>query len=130
MEIFNIGILELLFILVLMLILLGPEGMAKTARGLARWVRRFTHSPLWNDMVKAQRDIQELPTKLVRDAGIEEFQQEIQKINQNVKEDLNTIRKPVPMDLPAPVVKQVEPPQEENQLLRSQETGSAEMDKP
>ena len=45
MNIFNIGIPELLFILVIMLIVMGPEEMAKSARSLARWVRKVSQTP-------------------------------------------------------------------------------------
>lgn len=95
MEIFNIGIPELVFIFLIMLIFLGPEGFSKTARGLARLIRKLVHSPVWNDLVKAQRDIQELPTRLVREAGIEEIQQEMSRLNNQVQGDLNSARQPV-----------------------------------
>jgi Sec-independent protein translocase protein TatA len=98
MEIFNIGIPELLFIFLIMLIFLGPEGFSKTARGLARMIRKLVRSPIWNDLVKAQRDIQELPTRLVREAGIEDIQQEVSRFNQQVQQDIHGIRQPVQFD--------------------------------
>lgn len=88
MEIFNVGIPELLLILTLMLILLGPEGMATTARNLAKSIRKFLHSPLWADMVKTQREIRDIPTRLVREAGYEEFRAEID----NAKADFGKIK--------------------------------------
>ena len=98
MEILNIDIPELIFIFLIMLIFLGPEGFTKTARGLARILRKLVRSPIWNDLVKAQRDIQELPTRLVREAGIEDIQQEMKRLNNQVQGDISTIRQQVQLD--------------------------------
>jgi sec-independent protein translocase protein TatB len=76
-EIFNIGIPELLLILLLMLILLGPDEMITTARTAARLIRKFTRSSLWNDIVKTQREIRDIPTRLVREAGFDEIRGEV-----------------------------------------------------
>jgi Sec-independent protein translocase protein TatA len=84
MEILNVGFPELFFILVLMLILLGPEGMAKTARTAAREIRKIIRSPLWSELMKTQRDIQDLPQRLVREAGIDDLSNEVRQINQDV----------------------------------------------
>ncbi len=89
MEIFNVGIPELLLILTLMLILLGPEGMVSTARGVAKSVRKFLHSPLWADMMKTQREIRDIPTRLVREAGYDEFRAQYD----NVKTEINQVKK-------------------------------------
>lgn len=106
MEILNIGIPELIFIFLIMLIFLGPEGFSQTARGLARMIRRLIHSPVWSDVVKTQREIQDLPTRLVREAGIDEIQQEVARISQQTRNDLNSIRQPQAY-IPPPA--QVEP---------------------
>lgn len=86
MEILNIGIPEILLILVLTLILLGPEGMVSTARNLARTWRKFVHSPLWKDIVSTQREIKDIPTRLVREAGYEEIKATVQQVQHDAKE--------------------------------------------
>lgn len=95
MEIFNIGIPELLLILLLMLILLGPEGTAASARKLARAIRRFLHSPLWQDIMQTQREIRDIPTRLVRDAGADEFRAASEDIRQVKHEAEHSIRVPL-----------------------------------
>lgn len=88
MEIFNIGIVELVFILLLMLVLLGPEGMLKTARGIAVFVRKFLHSPIWSDLMRINQDFQEMPTRLMREAGMDEINQEIASAKRDVRENV------------------------------------------
>ncbi len=100
MEILNIGIPELIFIFLIMLIFLGPEGFSQTARGLARLIRKLIHSPIWNDVVKTQREIQELPTRLVREAGIEDIQHEVTRLSQQTRSEIHSIRPAVPMTPP------------------------------
>lgn len=72
-----------------MLILLGPDGMITTARSVAKSIRKFIHSPLWADMMKTQREIREIPTRLVREAGYDEFRAQYD----NVKSEYNQVKK-------------------------------------
>jgi sec-independent protein translocase protein TatB len=69
MEILGIGPLELLFILLIALILLGPNDMVKAGRALGRLMRKTILSPTFLDM---QRTIRNLPNELMRQAGLEE----------------------------------------------------------
>jgi sec-independent protein translocase protein TatB len=98
MEFLNIGIPELAIILLLMLILLGPEGMVKTARTLAQAVRKLIRSPLWADLMRAQNEIKEIPTRLVREAGIDELQEEVRKVSADASRQINSINQPAPID--------------------------------
>jgi sec-independent protein translocase protein TatB len=79
MTLFNIGPLEFILILVVMFILLGPEGMVKTARQIGVWIRKTIRSPLWGEVLGYSREIRELPTKIVRESGLDEDLKEIQK---------------------------------------------------
>jgi len=85
MKIFNIGILEFIVIAVIALIVLGPDGIVKTARSLGRTIRKIIRSPIWSMMVDTQRELREMPTKLVREAGLEEDLAEIRKTTQELK---------------------------------------------
>ena len=69
MEILGIGPLELLFILLIALILLGPNDMVKAGRTLGRIMRKTILSPTFLEM---QRTIRNLPNELMRQAGLEE----------------------------------------------------------
>jgi len=88
MQIFNIGPVELILILLIMFILLGPEGMLKTARQIGGWIRQLVRSPVWRDIMGYSREIRELPTKIVRETGLDEDLEEIKKSTQQVNDEL------------------------------------------
>ncbi|GAP06477.1 hypothetical protein ATHL_01331 [Anaerolinea thermolimosa] len=90
MQIFNIGPVELILILLIMFILLGPEGMLRTARQIGSWIRALVRSPVWRDIMGYSKEIRELPTKIVRETGLDEDLEEIRKTTAGVAKDLET----------------------------------------
>lgn len=96
MEILGIGVPEIMFVLILALILLGPKDMVKAGRTIGRALRKFIMSPTWQAMRTTGREIQQIPTKLMREAGLEEIQAELQEVKGNVqtaaKESLSQIQ--------------------------------------
>ncbi|NTV36198.1 MAG: hypothetical protein HGA53_04525 [Anaerolineaceae bacterium] len=77
MDIFGIGLPEILFIIVIILVLFGPKDIAVNARKAAKFIRRFLQSPLWQDVQGTSREIRDLPTKLMREAGLEELKNDV-----------------------------------------------------
>ena len=73
MEILGIGPSELLFIVVLALIILGPKDMQKAGRTLGRWLRQVVTSDGWKFFQQTSREIQTLPNRLMREAALEEL---------------------------------------------------------
>lgn len=93
MQILNIGPLELIIIFLVMFILLGPEGMIKTARQIGLWIRKVVRSPIWRDIMGYSQEIRELPTKIVRETGLEEDLEEMRKSTELTAEELeNTVK--------------------------------------
>jgi Sec-independent protein translocase protein TatA len=66
MEILGIGPLEFILILLLALIILGPKDMTKMGRTVGRWLYKLTTSPTYKKIVN-------LPSTLMREAGLEEL---------------------------------------------------------
>jgi hypothetical protein len=91
MDFLGVGPLELLFILLIALIVLGPNDMVKTGRTLGKWLRKLVTSPTWLAIQQTSRDIRHLPNKLMRDAGLEEDLKELNEIQKNVQ-SLRNIR--------------------------------------
>src|SRR5512135_922926 len=89
MQIFNIGPVEFLLILLIMFILLGPEGMIKTARQIGAWIRQAVRSPIWRDIMGYSQEIRELPTKIVRETGLDEDLAEIKRTAQDTTHEIN-----------------------------------------
>ena len=81
MEILGIGPLELLFILLIALIVLGPGDMVKAGRTLGRFLRKVVTSPEWRTVQKASRELRYLPNKLMREANLEDLSKDMSDIN-------------------------------------------------
>ena len=96
---FGIGIPEILLILVLALIILGPQDMVSTARKLGRWVYRAYHSPLWRQIMSTSAELRELPTKFVREAGLEDTIDDLKKTSSDVKAELKGVSSDVTAEL-------------------------------
>ena len=94
MEILGIGPLEFIVILVILLIVLGPNDMAKAGRTLGKWFRQLLMSDTWKAITQTSKNIRDIPNRLAREASLEEFQ--------NMKKDLEGEIKTIGGDLPNP----------------------------
>jgi Sec-independent protein translocase protein TatA len=99
MEIFGVGPLEFLLILVMALVILGPQDMVSTARKIGQWVYRVVRSPTWQAILATTQDLRELPQKIVRDAGIEEAMQEVKGTVDEAKSELNAATRDVTVEM-------------------------------
>ncbi len=75
MEILGIGPSELLFIVVIALILLGPRDMQKAGRMVGKWLRKIVTSDGWRLFQQTSREIQTLPNRLMREAALDELRE-------------------------------------------------------
>ncbi len=75
MEILGIGPSELLFIVVIALILLGPRDMQKAGRMAGKWLRKIVTSDGWRLFQQTSREIQTLPNRLMREAALDELRE-------------------------------------------------------
>ena len=79
MDFLGVGPLEILFIVLIALIVLGPKDMVKTGRTLGRWLNRLVHSPAWKAVRETSSALRKLPTQLMREANLEDELNGIQK---------------------------------------------------
>jgi sec-independent protein translocase protein TatB len=97
MEIFNVGPFEFLLILVIALIVLGPERMVNTAKQVGKLLHRFIQSPYWASIVRTTQEIRNIPRKIVQEAGLEESMEEFNRMRaQSFVEDLERNQHPQP----------------------------------
>lgn len=73
MNIFGIGPTEFLLIFVIALIIFGPKDLAKAGRTIGRILRRLVTSNEWRMLQVTSKEIRQLPTRLMREAGLEEL---------------------------------------------------------
>jgi sec-independent protein translocase protein TatB len=69
MDIFGIGLPEIVFILLLVVIIFGPKDLEKMARTIGSGLSRFFRSDTYRDL----RRIGDLPTEIARKVGLDEF---------------------------------------------------------
>src|SRR3990172_3619279 len=86
MEIFGIGPLELIFILLIAMIVLGPTDMVKAGRTIGRFMRRIVTSPGWRTFQQASREMRYLPNKLMREAGLDELERDLDEIEKKTRQ--------------------------------------------
>jgi Sec-independent protein translocase protein TatA len=71
MEILGIGPSELVFIVIIALIILGPKDMQKAGKTIGKWLRDIVTSDGWKVFQQTSRELRTLPTRLMRDANDE-----------------------------------------------------------
>lgn len=81
MDILGIGPLELFFILLIALLVFGPNDMVKAGKNLGKFLRRIVQSPGWQIVQKTSQDIRYLPNRLMREAGLDELKEEMPQIS-------------------------------------------------
>ena len=86
MDIFGIGPTELVFIILIALIVLGPKDMEKTARTIGRWLRDLTTSDGWRAFRDTSRELRNLPNRLMREANLEDLEKDVDKIGKEIKD--------------------------------------------
>jgi sec-independent protein translocase protein TatB len=86
MDIFGIGPTELVFIILIALILLGPKEMEKTGRTIGRFLRDLTRSDSWRAFRDTSRELRNLPNRLMREANIEDLEKDVSKIGKEIEE--------------------------------------------
>ena len=92
MQVFNVGALEILFILILAFIVLGPKKAIKTARDVGAWIRNVVRSPIWREIVHTSSEIREFPKKVMDDAELSNLIAELDLSTEEVKKILNQTR--------------------------------------
>lgn len=89
MQIFNVGVLEILFILILAFVVLGPKRTIKTARDVGGWIRNLAKSPIWREILTTSSEIRDLPKRIMDDAELQNLIEELDLSTQEVKDILS-----------------------------------------
>jgi len=69
MEILGIGLPELIFIVIIALLVLGPKDMQKAGMVIGSWLRTIVTSDGWKAFQQTTRELRTLPHKLMREAN-------------------------------------------------------------
>ena len=91
MDFLGVGPLELIFVLVVVILVIGPKDIGKTAKTIGRLLNRVYKSDEWRALTEASRTIRTLPNRLAREAELEEVE-EIRPSLKGTTEDIERTR--------------------------------------
>ena len=80
MEILGIGMPELIFVIIIALIILGPKDMQKAGKTIGKFLRNVITSDGRKIFQQTSRDLRTLPNRLMREAN-----EDLDKINREIK---------------------------------------------
>lgn len=85
LNIFGIGPLELMGIMVLLLLLFGPKDLVRMARELGSLVNRLTRSEGYQTIQQASQEIRNLPQKILQETELDTVPKELKSIQSETK---------------------------------------------
>jgi sec-independent protein translocase protein TatB len=98
MELFGIGPLELIFIILLAIIIFGPKEIVNTSKTVGKSLNKFIRSDTWKTINQTSRELKNLPTRLMRETGLEELekstQEEMAKVDTAIQQSVGTVTLP------------------------------------
>lgn len=119
MEILGVGASELVFVVIIALIVLGPKDMQKAGRTIGKWMRDVVTSDGWKVFQKTSNELRNMPARMMRDAN-----EELGKFKMEVNAGMDLNKKPAtpPRSVatdPAPASKPTSspPPSEEPEKI-------------
>jgi Sec-independent protein translocase protein TatA len=77
MNILGVGPLEILFIFLIAIIVLGPKDIVKASQTMGRWLRTIIRSDTWRIIRQTAREIRTIPTKMMNESGISDISKSI-----------------------------------------------------
>ncbi len=121
MEILGIGMSELIFIVLIALIVLGPKDMQKAGKTIGKFLRNIVTSDGWKIFQKTSQELRTLPNRLMREAN--------EDLNQIGKE-LNNASNPTVGRPGAPMISPRSQPVPENKIIPPTPEGKADESEP
>jgi Sec-independent protein translocase protein TatA len=92
MDFLGIGPAELILIFLVIILVIGPKDIGKTARSIGRFLNRLYKSDEWRTITQASKTIRTLPNRLAREAELEELE-EVKDSLEETKKDLEDTKK-------------------------------------
>ncbi|MBI4732220.1 MAG: twin-arginine translocase TatA/TatE family subunit [Chloroflexi bacterium] len=92
MNLFGIGLPEILFILFLALLIFGPKDLERTGKALGKGLNKLIRSDTWKVVKDTGRELKNLPNRLMRESGLEDIKQattnEIKKTTDEISQSI------------------------------------------
>lgn len=92
MDFLGIGPTEFIFVVIIMLIVLGPKDTVKTWRKLGEMLRSLINHPMFRQVQDARKDLTKLGDKILKETGAEELKETIGKDMKAFQDEAKKIR--------------------------------------
>jgi Sec-independent protein translocase protein TatA len=127
MEFLGIGPLELIFIILLAIIIFGPKDIVNASKTVGKSLNKFIRSDTWKTINQTSRELKSLPTRLMREAGLEDLEksakEEMAKVNSTIQDTMAPASAP---DSPPIVIKSPTDPKDPDPSIKPPKTGPTE----
>ncbi len=90
MNFLNLGLPEVIFIIILALIIFGPNNMVKSAKEVGAFLRKVTKSPYWQEVWATKRELDELPKMPAKEANLNETMRDLDNTVKNASGSTNS----------------------------------------
>ncbi len=107
MDVFGIGLLELIFILIIAMIVVGPRDLGKVGRQVGQFLNRMYKSESWRMLNDASRTIRNLPNRLAREAALEELdsvQEDLKEAGRMIQKEAQEVERSLDAWTPKPTL--------------------------
>ena len=91
MEFLGISPVELLVIIVILFLVLGPQDLVKLGGTLGHAIRNLRESGTWRSIQDARRQLRDLPDQLAKEAGYEDVKTIGKELREEIKETKATL---------------------------------------
>lgn len=85
MDLLGVGPLELIFVLVIIFLVLGPDDLAATGKKIGRFLSTVRKSEFWRGVTQVSKEMRDLPTTLMREAELEDAKKELEREFKDVR---------------------------------------------
>jgi Sec-independent protein translocase protein TatA len=85
MELLGIGPLELAFIILIAVIVIGPRDIGNFARSAGQFLNKLYRSEEWKALNQASRNLRTLPHRLAREAALDELEKATQEAKKAIE---------------------------------------------
>jgi Sec-independent protein translocase protein TatA len=93
MKFLGIGPIELIVIIFIAVLVLGPEGILNSSRKIGKTIRDIKTSELWKAVQNSKESITKMSNELVEESGVAEIKGELADLNAMRDKGLVEIRK-------------------------------------
>lgn len=93
MKFLGIGTVELILIVLVAVLVLGPEGILKSSRKIGKTIRDIKKSELWKAIQNSKESIVKVSGDLVDETGLNEIKDELSELNAMRDKGMTEIKK-------------------------------------